>query len=112
MILTPRACRQPSVALQSCAVEKFSSRDSPSANAAIIAARCEIDLSPGKRSSPTSRLVGETTMWADAVALSEGSNTDVNRKRSSAMGSRLKAKSDAEFIVDGLLTVKDFSESS
>jgi hypothetical protein len=40
------------VAAQSALVEKFLIDEVPSASAAIIAARCEIDLSPGIASRP------------------------------------------------------------
>jgi hypothetical protein len=46
-IETPSACKQRRVAAQSSLVEKFSIRDVPRASAAMIAARCETDLSPG-----------------------------------------------------------------
>jgi hypothetical protein len=48
----PRERRQARVDAQSRAVEKFEISDLPRANAAISAARWEIDLSPGNRSRP------------------------------------------------------------
>jgi hypothetical protein len=49
---TPSARKQLRVDAQSCAVEKFEISDFPRASAAIRAARCEIDLSPGNRNRP------------------------------------------------------------
>ena len=48
----PRAWRHDTVEAQSRAVEKFEISDLFDASAAIRAARCEIDLSPGSRNLP------------------------------------------------------------
>jgi len=55
---TPRSRRQASVEAQSAAVEKFEISVLPSASAAISAARCDIDLSPGKRNRPWIKRAG------------------------------------------------------
>ena len=55
---TPKACKQDSVARQSAAELKFVILVSPTAIAARIAARCEIDLSPGTRTVPCSDVAG------------------------------------------------------
>src|SRR6266568_1135554 len=49
---TPKARRHPRVLAQSAPVEKFSSLVVPSAIAPIMAYRCEMDLSPGRRMDP------------------------------------------------------------
>src|SRR5829696_2265996 len=54
----PRSRKQASVEAQSAAVEKFEISETPSASAAISAARCEIDLSPGNRRQPSTRRTG------------------------------------------------------
>jgi len=54
----PRFRRHERVEAQSAAVEKLESSDLPSASPAIRAARCDIDLSPGKRSWPVIYLAG------------------------------------------------------
>ena len=46
-IAMPSAVKHDSVAVQSALVEKFLISEVPCASAAIIAARCEMDLSPG-----------------------------------------------------------------
>ena len=51
---TPSERRQLKVDAQSRLLEKLDSRDGPSAQAAISAARCEIDLSPGSVAFPLS----------------------------------------------------------
>jgi len=55
---TPSALRQETVAAQSAPVAKFVIEDLPLASEAMIAARCEIDLSPGRRTRPTMRRAG------------------------------------------------------
>jgi len=47
-----------SVEAQSALVEKFVISVRPRASAAMIAARCEMDLSPGTHTRPRSRLAG------------------------------------------------------
>jgi hypothetical protein len=49
------------VLAQSAPVEKFSNRDVPSEIAASMPYRCEIDLSPGIRSEPTTFFAGLTS---------------------------------------------------
>lgn len=51
-IETPNALKHDTVAAQSALLEKLVIEEVPSASAANIAARCEIDLSPGNRTSP------------------------------------------------------------
>ena len=53
VIRTPSCCRQERVEAQSAAVEKFEIFDTPGANDVMIAARWEIDLSPGRLSFPS-----------------------------------------------------------
>jgi hypothetical protein len=55
---TPNACKQLKVEAQSWLVEKFSNSDVPVAIAARIAARCDIDLSPGSDIEPRILLAG------------------------------------------------------
>lgn len=59
---TPSCSRQARVDWQSRLVEKFCNCDGPSAIPAMSAARCEIDLSPGRRIVPLMRLAGATFM--------------------------------------------------
>src|SRR5207244_2816877 len=54
-ISTPRARRQPAVLDTSAPDDRPRTRAGPSATAFRIRARCEIDLSPGSRTSPSSR---------------------------------------------------------
>src|ERR1041384_5884936 len=54
----PSSRRQPSVEEQSAAVEKFEISVRTSASAPINAARCESDLSPGKRKLPRIKTAG------------------------------------------------------
>ena len=56
--LTPSPRRQPSVEAQSAASEKLPMRVSPSAIAPRIAARCEMDLSPGSVNVPRTDRAG------------------------------------------------------
>jgi hypothetical protein len=57
-IPTPSARKQESVAAQSALLEKFLICEVPSARAANIAARCEIDLSPGISICPRNVFAG------------------------------------------------------
>jgi len=59
--LAPNPAMHPSVLAQSCAAEKFRNRLVPSAIAASIAYRCEIDLSPGIRTDPSTPRAGRMT---------------------------------------------------
>ena len=60
--ITPSCSRHVSVDAQSRLVEKFVSCDVPSATPAISAARCEMDLSPGRRMDPLTRRTGQIFM--------------------------------------------------
>ncbi len=60
---TPKSRRQESVEAQSRAVEKFEISDGPWASAAIKAARCEMELSPGKGIRPQIRCAGASFMF-------------------------------------------------
>src|SRR5438034_3134973 len=62
---TPSARRQARVLAQSAPVEKFSSRVVPSAMAASIAYRCEMDLSPGRVTCPAIFRAGRTITLED-----------------------------------------------
>src|SRR5437667_6025386 len=62
---TPSTRRQARVLAQSAPVEKFSSRVVPSAMAASIAYRCEIDLSPGRVNFPATLRAGRTITLED-----------------------------------------------
>src|SRR3954464_13398314 len=64
---TPRLRRQPSVLVQSAPVEKFSNLVVPSAIPPSMAYRCEMDLSPGRRTEPESPLAGRITMSLDCM---------------------------------------------
>src|SRR5205823_9393584 len=64
---TPRLRRQPSVLAQSAPVEKFSNLVVPSAIPPSMAYRCEMDLSPGRRTEPESPLAGRITMSLDCM---------------------------------------------
>jgi hypothetical protein len=59
---TPNCRRQLKVDAQSALVAKLSSRDSPSAIAEIIAARCEMDLSPGSTIEPFTEFAGQISI--------------------------------------------------
>src|ERR1041384_1488207 len=59
---TPSSLRQATVEPQSAPVEKLVISERPSARAAIRAARCEIDLSPGSRSRPWIERAGVSLM--------------------------------------------------
>src|SRR5205823_354893 len=59
---TPSARKHPRVLAQSAPVEKLSSLVVPSAIAPSMAYRCEIDLSPGKRTDPLTLVAGRITM--------------------------------------------------
>jgi hypothetical protein len=61
---------QPSELCGSAPVEKFVSREVPSANPASIAYRCEIDLSPGSISDPRKLRAGRT-IWVVEVEAEE-----------------------------------------
>ena len=63
--LTPSPRRQVSVDSQSAPVEYPESTDEPSAIAASMAYRWEIDLSPGGRTRPATRVEGCTTTLCD-----------------------------------------------
>ena len=60
----PSDRKQPRVEAQSRAVEKFEISDPPRAIAAISAARCEMDLSPGKRNRPLIERAGINLMMS------------------------------------------------
>lgn len=60
----PSDRKQPSVEAQSRAVEKFEISVLPWARAAISAARCEMDLSPGKRNRPLIERAGLSLMMS------------------------------------------------
>jgi hypothetical protein len=61
VISTPSCLKHLRVDWQSWLVEKLVRREAPwCASAAMIAARCEMDLSPGTRRLPQSVLIGET----------------------------------------------------
>jgi hypothetical protein len=60
--ITPSCSRHFKVDSQSRLVEKFMSLDGPSATPAISAARCEIDLSPGRLIDPFMRRTGRIFM--------------------------------------------------
>jgi hypothetical protein len=55
----------------SAPVEKFVSREVPSANPASIAYRCEIDLSPGNITDPRNPRAGETITLEDEACRTE-----------------------------------------
>jgi hypothetical protein len=57
-ITTPSCRKHEIVAVQSSLVEKLRSLDIPAASAARMAARCEIDLSPGMRRRPRTLFAG------------------------------------------------------
>src|SRR3990170_8078743 len=59
---TPRSRRQSSVRRQSSARRKLLTVVTPEASAPMIAARCEMDLSPGRRQRPLSCAAGVTVM--------------------------------------------------
>ena len=61
---TPRPFRQETVAAQSAPVAKFVIEELPLASEAMIAARCEIDLSPGRRTRPEIRRAGRILIVA------------------------------------------------
>jgi len=63
----PSERKQPRVDAQSCAVEKFEISELPRASAAISAARCEMDLSPGNRSRPFIKRAGFSLMLSANV---------------------------------------------
>ncbi len=57
-MMTPNCRKHDSVDAQSALVAKLEMRDVPVAMVAMIAARCEIDLSPGRRTRPDIRRAG------------------------------------------------------
>jgi hypothetical protein len=61
-IATPRPRRHASVDAQSAALEKLRTRVSPSAIAPMSAARCEMDLSPGRVNVPRTQAAGSILM--------------------------------------------------
>ena len=70
-IETPSCRRQERVEAQSWAVEKFKISDLPEASAAIRAARCEIDLSPGMRRLPEIKCAGASLILFRLCALKD-----------------------------------------
>src|SRR4051794_4021431 len=58
-----------SVDAQSAAVEKFEISVRSSASAAMSAARCDIDLSPGKRSRPVRKCAGLSLITGQVMYL-------------------------------------------
>jgi hypothetical protein len=54
----PNVLKHETVAAQSALVAKFVIRQLPLASAAMITARCEIDLSPGRQTRPLMRRAG------------------------------------------------------
>ena len=72
-IETPSEVRQETVVAQSAPVAKLEMVELPSARAAMIAARCEMDLSPGRRTCPTMRRAGRILIAAMIPQRQKGS---------------------------------------
>src|SRR4051794_22063458 len=68
----PSAWTQPRVEWQSAPVEKLEIRVVPSASEAIMAKRCEIDLSPGRDSTPERRPEGRMVCCMKPYCKSSG----------------------------------------
>ena len=64
---TPSERRHFNVEPQSRAVEKFEISELPRASAAMSAARCEMDLSPGNRNRPLIERAGVSFIVSDYV---------------------------------------------
>ena len=83
----PRARRQASVARVSAASRKCSTRDSPSASAPSMSARCVIDLSPGTETLPWRRANGRTVRPSPIGSGSPGAAPERPHRRRRARGS-------------------------
>src|SRR5581483_7042747 len=81
----PRARIASTVACVSPERPKPRTRVSPSASAPIRTARCEIDLSPGTMTCPTSEVAGSTRISAPPGALADGASHE-GRERADLVG--------------------------